>query len=65
MSILPKNAKLWLLSFFVVACCVPLLTASNDLQKTQKKEFESAAKALNAEAKSLEKSGKLVGARLK
>ena len=44
---------------------LPQLIAAEDLQKTQKKELESAAKALNQEAKSLEKSGKLVEARLK
>ena len=38
---------------------------AEDLQKTQKKELESAAKALIGEAKSLESSGKLVEARLK
>jgi tetratricopeptide (TPR) repeat protein len=42
-----------------------LLRAGDDPQKAQKKELESAAKALNEEAKSLEKSGKLVEARLK
>ncbi len=38
---------------------------ADDLQKTQKKELESAAKALIGEAKSLESSGMLVEARLK
>jgi len=39
--------------------------AADDLQKSQKKELESAAKALIQEAKSLEASGKLAEARLK
>ena len=53
-------------SFFLLGILAfPLLTAADDLQKSQKKELEAAAKALNEEAKSLEKSGKLVEARLK
>ena len=43
----------------------PAWVVADDLQKTQKKELESAAKALIGEAKSLEGSGKLVEARLK
>lgn len=48
-----------------VLLILPLRPAASDLQKSQKKELESAAKALNEEAKSLEKAGKLVEARLK
>ena len=43
----------------------PPRVLAEDLQKTQKKELEAAAKALIGEAKSLESSGKLVEARLK
>src|SRR5579859_3343531 len=49
----------------LAALLLPLRPEASDLQKSQKKELESAAKALNDEAKSLEKSGKLVEARLK
>jgi tetratricopeptide (TPR) repeat protein len=53
-------------SFFLLAILFsPALAPADDLQKSQKKELEAAAKALNDEAKSLEKSGKLVEARLK
>jgi tetratricopeptide (TPR) repeat protein len=50
---------------FLIVFAFPLRPAASDLQKSQKKELESAAKALNAEARSLEKTGKLVEARLK
>jgi tetratricopeptide (TPR) repeat protein len=43
----------------------PVFLAADDLQKSQKKELEAAAKALSEEAKALERSGKLVEARLK
>jgi tetratricopeptide (TPR) repeat protein len=64
MSVVYPNAKR-LVAFLVLQLTLPLLLAADDLQKTQKKDLESAAKALNEEAKSLEKSGKLVEARLK
>lgn len=65
MSIVLAKAK-QCVSFLLVAILVfPLPLAADDLQKSQKKELEAAAKALNDEAKSLEKSGKLVEARLK
>jgi len=50
---------------FVALLVLPMRPAASDLQKSQKKDLESAAKALNAEAKALEKSGKLIEARLK
>ncbi len=56
-----KLASLLLLAIFGL----PLLTAADDQQKSQKKELEAAAKALNEAAKALEKSGKIVEARLK
>jgi tetratricopeptide (TPR) repeat protein len=65
MSIVIAKAQRCALFFLFVILAVPLLTAGNDLQKSQKKELEAAAKALNKEAKALEESGKLVEARLK
>jgi len=59
------NAKRRAPFLFLAVLGFVLLATADDLQKTQKKELESAAKALNAEAGSLEKSGKLVEARLK
>ena len=56
-----RCARVFLLAILVF----PPRTTADDLQKSQKKELEAAAKALNDEAKSLEKSGKLVEARLK
>lgn len=53
------------LVLFMAFFLLPLRPEANDLQKSQKKELESAAKALNDEGKSLERSGKLVEARLK
>jgi tetratricopeptide (TPR) repeat protein len=43
--------------------CLPL--AADDLEKSQKKEFEAQVKIMTAEAQGLEKSGKLVEARNK
>jgi tetratricopeptide (TPR) repeat protein len=65
MSIVFAKAKQCTSILLLVVLALPLGTAADDLQKTQKKELEAAAKALNEEAKSLEKSGKLVEARLK
>src|SRR6202051_1416809 len=64
-SIVHPNAKHLVSFLLLLQLTLPRLIAAEDLQKTQKKELESAAKALNQEAKSLEKSGKLVEARLK
>jgi tetratricopeptide (TPR) repeat protein len=64
-SIVHANAKRWAPLLFVAMMGFPLPIAADDLQKTQKKELESAAKALNEKAKSLENSGKLLEARLK
>src|SRR5262245_56158866 len=50
---------------FCAVLLFPLQPSASDLQKSQKKELESAAKALNDEARALEKSGKFVQARLK
>ena len=50
-----------MLWFFTLSCC---LTAEN-IEKAQKKELETQAKAAIAEAKNLEKSGELVDARTK
>ncbi|MDP9338675.1 MAG: hypothetical protein M3P45_07395, partial [Acidobacteriota bacterium] len=44
-----------------LALCSPL--AADDLEKTQKKEFEAQVKIMTAEAQRLEKAGKLVEAR--
>ncbi len=65
MSIVIAKAKQCVSFFLLAILALPLLTAADDLQKSQKKELEAAAKALNEEGKSLEKSGKLVEARLK
>ena len=51
--------------FFLLFLGPQLPSAGDDPQKAQKKELESAAKKLNEEANSLEKSGKLVEASLK
>jgi tetratricopeptide (TPR) repeat protein len=64
-SIVHPNAKHLVSFLLLVQLTLALPITADDLQKTQKKELESAAKALNEEAKSLEKSGKLVEARLK
>ena len=53
MRLLPTLAALVL--------CSPL--AADDLEKSQKKEFEAQVKIMTAEAQRLEKSGKLVEAR--
>src|ERR1043166_200433 len=47
----------------VLAFFLPLLLSAENLEKAEKKELEKQAKALISEAKSLEKSGDLVGAR--
>ncbi len=65
MSIIPTKAKRWASFLFFVFLGFSVFSIADDLQKSQKRELESAAKALNAEAVSLEKSGKLVEARLK
>lgn len=65
MNVLHQSAKRWALLAFLAILGFAWLTPADDLQKSQKKKLESAAKALNDEAKSLEKSGKLVEARLK
>src|SRR3954454_23862638 len=48
---------------FVVA--ISSVLAADNLEKTQKRELESQAKAIIAEAKSLEQSGQLANARAK
>jgi len=65
MDLFRSNAVRRISLLLAVLFVFPLRPAASDLQKTQKKELESGAKALNAEAKSLEKSGRLVEARLK
>ena len=65
MKSLGARATHWAVLIFVVAFGLPPLAAAEDLRKTQKRELETAAKALNEEAKALEKEGKLVQARLK
>ncbi len=47
--------------FLTFALCSPL--AADDLEKTQKKDFEAQVKIMTAEAQRLEKAGKLVEAR--
>ncbi len=65
MSIVHADKKLCVFILLLSFLGPTLLRAGDDPQKAQKKELESAAKALNEQAKSLEKSGKLVEARLK
>jgi tetratricopeptide (TPR) repeat protein len=64
-NVISANATRWASLLFLAVFGFSLSTKADDLQKSQKKELEAAAKALNEEAKSLEKSGKLVEARLK
>ena len=65
MTIGKQRVRQWAGLILLAVLAGPPWTAAEDLQKTQKKELESAAKALIGEAKSLEGSGKLVEARLK
>ncbi len=65
MTIVFAKAKQCVSFLLLAVLSLSLPTAADDLQKTQKKDLETSAKALNEEAKSLEKSGKLVDARLK
>jgi tetratricopeptide (TPR) repeat protein len=60
-----RRARQWAGLILLAVLARPPWVAADDLQKTQKKELEAAAKALIGEAKSLESSGKLVEARLK
>jgi hypothetical protein len=55
MSIVFAKAKQCASFFLFVILAPPPPTPADDLQKSQKKELEAAAKALNGEAKSLER----------
>src|SRR5260370_11814242 len=54
MHVLHSNAARRMLLLLAALFVLPLRPAASDLQKSQKKELESAAKGLNAEAKSLD-----------